>query len=234
MLEFKVKNLCIQQDNTIILENINLTIKEGLTVSISGEIGSGKTSLLYVLGLLAKPSAGHIYIGSSVDCVSLPRTELDEFINRYFAYVFHEPKLMIQWSAVDNISLPLIAKGYTKAEAQEKAQEYCKLVGIEIEKATKKTVSTLSIGTRKLVTVARALAKEPKILIADEPVANLDEETRKKTANLLIEQAKQKNMIIIAATHLKEAKELFKEQYIIKDKHLRNVHESRQLNLPEF
>lgn len=220
MFEFKIENLCIQQDNITILENINLTISEGSTVSISGEIGSGKTSLLYVLGLLAKPSAGHIYIGSSVDCVSLPRGELDEFINHYFAYVFHEPKLMMQWSAIDNISLPLIAKGYTKAKAQKKAQKYCKLVGIEIEKATKKTVSTLSIGTRKLVTVARALAKEPKILIADEPVANLDEKTRKRTANLLIKQAEQKNMIIIAATHLRTAKELFDEQYIIKDKYL--------------
>jgi ABC-type lipoprotein export system ATPase subunit len=210
---FKAVDLQIQHDNEILLRDINIKLNEGTTVSISGKIGCGKTSLLHVLGLLAKPKIGSIYIGDSVDCAVLPRAEIDVFINHYFAYVFQETVLMEQWTAIENISLPLIARGYTKEKREAIAREYCEK--LEIKKYAEKSVLTLSSGTRRLVSIARALAKEPKILIADEPVLSLDDDTREKSAEFLADIAKEKKMIMIAATHLEAAKKHLDKWYEI-------------------
>lgn len=212
---FKAVDLQIQHNDEILLRDINITLREGTTVSISGKIGCGKTSLLHVLGLLAKPKIGSIYIGESIDCAVLPRAEIDVFINHYFAYVFQETVLMEKWTAIENISLPLIAKGYNKKQREAKAREYCERLGIK--EYAEQNVLILSSGTRRLVSIARALAKEPKILIADEPVLSLDDDTRKKSAKILADIAKEKKMIIIAATHLETAKEHLAQWYEIKE-----------------
>jgi ABC-type lipoprotein export system ATPase subunit len=224
-IKLTIKNLSIEFNNVSLLEDVNFECKSGETVSISGEVGSGKSSLLNVLGLLAKPSAGQIYLYDSstaheIDYLSLPRAEQDEFIKHYFAYIFHEPKLMPNWNIIDNISLPLIAKGKTKHEVEETVQNYCKFLGIDkFSKFKKKeSVSALSAGERKLVGIARALVKEPKILIADEPFSNFDEKTRVKIAEKWVELAKEKNMMIIEATHFDLG--LFDTRYIIDNKNL--------------
>jgi ABC-type lipoprotein export system ATPase subunit len=214
----RAENLHLQYGETTLLREVNLTLKKGKIISISSEIGLGKTSLLRVLGLLSKPSAGQLYIKHSIDCVPLPRAELDEFIKHYFAYVFQTPKLMMQWTALENISLPLIAMGYTKAEREQKAHEYYSAVGLK-EKDANKPVSILSVGTKKLVGIARALAKEPMILIADEPTANLDPNTRERIIELFRRKAEEKNMAIIVATHV-DTKTAFSEQYVIQDERL--------------
>jgi ABC-type lipoprotein export system ATPase subunit len=226
-ITFKAENISFGYNDYEILNNAELSCKAGDTVSISGEVGSGKTSLLYILGLLTPPTSGQIYISGSensqIDCLSLPLAEKHEFIKDYFAYLFHEPRLMPQWNIFDNISLPLIAKGYTKQERQSEIEKYCALLGINKFYDDTKTVSELSTGQRKLISIARALVQKPKILIADEPVANLDEDTQIKTAKILETQAKKNKMIIIAATHLSTAKKQFKKRYkIINKKLLRN------------
>jgi len=216
----KAKNLQIQQGNKILLSDVNLTLTQGTAICISGKIGTGKTSLLDVLGLLHPPKAGEIYIGSSYNCVLLSRGERDVMIGLYFAYVFQTPKLLLRWNALENVSLPLMVKGYSKAERQQKAEEYCQKLGIPDEYLTR-NVSKLSAGTMKLVSIARAFAKEPKILIADEPTANLDKNTRNHITKLLVNQAKKKQVTLIVSTHLQTTKGAdFDERYVIKDQQL--------------
>jgi len=227
-MQLTVTNLNIEHEK-MLLTNVNLDLKGGDTVSICGPIGSGKTSLLRVLGLLDKPKkGGSIYIDNSVNCTSLPQPEIDVFINQYFAYVFQEFDLMEAWTTIENIALPLIARGETQEEIRKQVHYYCEQLGIA-DYAEKK-VSILSSGTRKLVTLGRALAKEPKILIADEPVANLDPETREKVAIFLKNRAKKKNMIIIAAAHLEEIKTIFDKQYNIENDTLRLVYKRQYEN----
>ncbi|MDM8568144.1 ATP-binding cassette domain-containing protein [Thiotrichales bacterium HSG1] len=209
------------------LKDINIDLTAGDTVAICGKIGSGKTSLLRVLGLLDRPKMGHIYIDSTVNCTSLPQAEIDLLISRYFAYVFQEFDLMETWTAIENIALPLMVKGYSKEHREKQAKYYCEQLGIA--KYATQQVSTLSGGTRKLVTVGRALAKKPKILIADEPIASLDPNFRKRVVRFLSRIAEEENMIIIAAAHLDEIKSNFKKQYNIEDDTLKLVRNKRNI-----
>jgi len=205
--------------NDILLKNVNLTLKPGDAISISGNIGLGKTSLIRILGLLAKPQDGNLYIKSPkniIDTTLLPRGELDEFIKYYFAYIFQSPELMMKWTVTENISLPLMARGNSKKESKEIAEEFCYILGIL--KYANVPISTLSTGCRKLVDIAKAMAKEPAILIADEPTENLDPKTRDKVIKYLIEQ--QSDGILIIATHLKTTESMFKKRYVIEEKRL--------------
>ncbi|MDM8566559.1 ATP-binding cassette domain-containing protein [Candidatus Halobeggiatoa sp. HSG11] len=245
----QIKNLYIKCDGNELLNEVNFTCKSGDSVSISGGIGSGKSSLLNVLGLLAKPESGEIYlhddsidnktkhhlslknteqnkisqynnyISHKTDYLSLPRAEQDEFMKYYFGYIFHEPKLMSQWNLIDNIALPLIAKGKTKSEIKEiiDKNEFLKDFS---ESDKNKPVAALSAGQRKLISIARALIKEPKILIADEPISNFDSGKQIEVAQKLVAEAQEKNMIIIAATHLEAAQKSFTEKYLIEKKSL--------------
>jgi ABC-type lipoprotein export system ATPase subunit len=217
----EAKDLSIQYDNTVLLQNVDITIHKGTAIIIRGPVGIGKSSLLRVLALLSKPAKGHIYITDSKgikspDCVRLPQGELDDLIKDYFAYVFQMPELMMGWNALENISLPLIAKGYSPSRRKEIAYECCRAMGIE--KVAERPAYTLSGGERQLVSIARALAKEPIILMADEPTASLDPESKVFIMERLINEAKKKGVTVIVATHDTVVVSSLMEEYVIKNK----------------
>lgn len=230
-------NLYIEYDNESLLENINLSIRYGTTVSIRGDVGIGKSSLLRVLGLLSSPTSGSVYLSSSskravgsytdaskkiiklrdyYDCAILPHPEREDIIKAYFAYIFQSHELMMQWDAIENISLPLFARGFSASDRQEKAEKLCSQ--LKIEDIMYKPMYQLSGGQRQLVNIARALAKEPAILIADEPTSSLDPAKKSMVFNLFQQLADEKQMTIIVATHNVDAVTFFDYHYIIRNK----------------
>ncbi len=218
----RADGLCIQYDNAEpLLYDVNLSLDKEAAISIRGDVGIGKTSLLRVLGLLSKPRKGHVCIDSATDCSALPRAELNKIISQYFAYVFQAPELMMQWSVIENISLPLIAKGYAKAERKEQTYEFCEAMGLA--HLAEKPVYTLSGGQKHLVGIAMALAKQPQILVADELTANLDPLTKIYILERLIKQARERKITLIVATHDGADKRLFDRNYMIKDKKLHMI-----------
>ncbi len=234
------ENLSIEYDNKILLENLNLPIKYGSTVSIRGDVGVGKSSLLRVLGLLSTPKSGSVYLSSSskravrqhkdtenniikktfvrdyYDCSALPHPEREDIIKTYFAYIFQSHELMMQWDAIENISLPLLARGFSAKDRVKKAQALCHQ--LDIENIMHKPMYQLSGGQRQLVNIARALAKEPTILIADEPTSSLDPTKKSMVFNLFRRLADEKQMTIIVATHNVDAITSFDEHYLIENK----------------
>ena len=218
-----VRNMTLYQKGqkqNVLLRDINLSIPTGASVCIKGEIGSGKTSLLNVLGLLDKPDSGELLLGDKkTNFTQLSRAELDSFINQYYAYVFQTTELMMHWTALENVALSIIARGYSKSQSHIEAQKYCNYLGLSKAEVTRE-VSQLSGGQKQLVGIARALAKNPKILIADEPTAHLDQKRKKEISSQLIRNAKKQNMTVIVATHDNLEKHLFDKIYVIKNKTL--------------
>lgn len=213
-----VKNMMLYRkgcNREVLLKNITLNIQPKDTICIRGEIGCGKTSLLNVLGLLDVADDGELLIGETkTNICLLSRAELDSFIKKYYAYVFQTTELMMQWTALENVALPIIARGFSKEESQEKAKQYCIDVGLKDDEMERE-VSHLSGGQKQLVGIARALAKQPKILIADEPTAHLDKERKIKISRNLILNAKKQGTTVIVATHDELNEALFNKIYKI-------------------
>jgi ABC-type lipoprotein export system ATPase subunit len=199
------KDIQIKFKQRILLTEGNISLVKGQVSGIKGRTGCGKTSLLRVLGLLSKPYQGQLFLdGYKENCFTLSRGKQDEIIRRYFAYVFQDAELMMNWNAIDNISLPLIAKGYSKKDCQIKAEILCQEMGIDeqVFKVKKpELVSTLSGGEKQRIGIARALAKEPQILLADEPTGSLDNKTKESIIDLFFKIVEQKEIATVVVTH---------------------------------
>ncbi|MFN7065170.1 MAG: ABC transporter ATP-binding protein [Aquificaceae bacterium] len=154
-----------------ILKGISLEIKEGEFVAIIGPSGSGKSSLLYIMGLLDKPTEGEVYFeGERVDFSSEKR--LSEIRNRKIGFVFQFHYLLPEFNLLENIMLPAIRLGVKREEAQERAYELLKRLGLGGKE--KRRIYQISGGELQRVAIARALINQPKVILADEPTGNLD------------------------------------------------------------
>jgi ABC-type lipoprotein export system ATPase subunit len=227
----EAKDIQIKFKQRILLTGGNISLIKGQVSGIRGRTGCGKTSFLRVLGLLSKPCHGKIFLrGKTENCLTtLSRAKQDDIIRQYFAYVFQDAELMMNWNAIDNISLPLIAKGYSKKECQKKAEELCKAMGINTEVFEGKEgnkpelVSTLSGGERQRIGIARALAKEPKILLADEPTGSLDEETKESILDLFFKVVEQKQIATVVVTHDSYVMAKCHRKYVLEESTLGNI-----------
>jgi len=225
----EAKDIQIQFGERILLESGAISLIRGQVTSISGRTGCGKTSLLRVLGLLSKPHAGSLFvIGKKENCFTLSRAKQDDIIRQYFAYVFQESELMMNWNAVDNISLPLIAKGYSKRNYQKEAEKLCEAMGID-ERVFKgqnenkpELVSTLSGGEKQRIGIARALAKEPQILLADEPTGSLDKRTKENILDLFFKEVEKRQIAMALVTH---------DSYVMAKCHKKYILEHNRLKL---
>ena len=170
-------------DKLHIIRNLNLSVEEGEFISILGRSGSGKSTLLNVIGLLDKIDGGKIFIdGKEVDVLS--DVEKDRLKNRMLGFVFQFHYLLPEFTALENVMLPALIDDFSnKSEIEKRAMELLKSVGLE-ERVHHKP-SQLSGGEKQRVAIARALINSPKILLADEPTGNLDEETSETIFNIL-------------------------------------------------
>ncbi|PIR89152.1 MAG: ABC transporter [Candidatus Harrisonbacteria bacterium CG10_big_fil_rev_8_21_14_0_10_40_38] len=157
-----------------ILRGISFEVRKGEFVSIIGRSGSGKTTLLYQLGLLDRPTSGKIFI-DSFDVTSLTEQERTAMRLSEFGYVFQDYALVPELSAIENVMAPLLMQGMSRHEAKTKAVQALHRVGLPSR--VNNLPNQLSGGEQQRVSIARAIAHNPKILFADEPTANLDHET---------------------------------------------------------
>lgn len=192
----------IETGNTLhILKDLNMEIKKGEFVSILGRSGSGKSSLLNIIGMLDKPSSGKIYIDSQ-EIQKLNDKEKDRLKNKTLGFVFQFHYLLPEFTALENVMLPGLITKKSKNEIEARAKYLLTLVGLKDRLLHKP--SQLSGGEKQRVAIARALINEPKILLADEPTGNLDYETSENIFKILKEINEKNNQTIIVVTHSQE------------------------------
>lgn len=182
---------------SIILKNVNLQIKNGEVIAIKGRSGSGKTSLLNIIAGLTKCDSGQIHFNYN-DITNLSFDEQLEYRRKNISIITQQFNLLDDRSVFENIALPLNYEKVKKDEKKKKVQEVLNSVGMK-DFAYQKTLN-LSGGERQRIAIARALVKEPLLLIADEPTGSLDVETEKEILEI-IDDLKDKGVTIIIVTH---------------------------------
>jgi len=180
------------------LRGIDLEIYAGEYLSIMGPSGSGKSTFFNMVGGLDKPSAGKVYI-DEVDVAQLDAYELAWLRCRKIGYIFQSFNLIPVMTALENVTLPMVFAGLTSDESRDKGMELLKKVGLG-ERHSHKPFE-LSGGQQQRVAVARALANDPAVVLADEPTANLDLKTGTEIIDLLKEMNVNFGVTVISATH---------------------------------
>ena len=180
------------------LRGVDLEIYTGEYISIMGPSGSGKSTLFNMVGGLDKPSEGQVYI-DEVDLAQLDAYELAWLRCRKIGYIFQTFNLIPVMSALENVTLPMVFAGLSADDARDKGVELLKTVGLG-DRIQHKPLE-LSGGQQQRVAVARALANDPALVLADEPTGNLDLHTGKEIISLLRSLRDDKGVTIISATH---------------------------------
>ena len=180
------------------LKGIDMEVQRGEYISIMGPSGSGKSTLFNMIGALDKPTEGKVYI-DEVDVAQLDAYELAWLRCRKIGYIFQTFNLIPVMTALENVTLPMIFAGLATDEAIDKGVGLLSLVGLG-ERVQHKPLE-LSGGQQQRVAVARALANDPAIVLADEPTGNLDRKTGREIIELLRELNQEKQVTIISATH---------------------------------
>ncbi len=181
-----------------IFENVDFELFEGESVAILGSSGSGKTTLLNLLGGLDKPSSGNVWI-NEFDIHSLKEGKKGKIRNEYLGFVYQFHHLLPEFTALENVCMPLLIGGASKKIAIEKSMMLLSKVGLA-ERSSHKP-SELSGGERQRVAIARALVNDPKCVLMDEPTGNLDEGTAQKVQLLIMELKEQLKTSFVVVTH---------------------------------
>ncbi|MEM3864106.1 MAG: ABC transporter ATP-binding protein, partial [Metallosphaera sp.] len=179
-----------------------------------GSSGSGKTTLLTLMGTLAKPTYGKIYVYGK-DVTTLNDDELSKIRNSYIGFVFQSYNLIERLPAVENVELPLVARGLSKRERREKALDVLTRLGLG-ELAYKKPTE-LSGGQQQRVAIARALVQEPKLILADEPTANLDTKSGEVVLETFMRANKDFGTTVVIITHDPDVASLTRKKIHIRD-----------------
>ena len=183
-----------------LFDNFNIKIKEGELVALIGPSGSGKSSLLHLLALLDEPSKGKITINKTVT-KSLSEIQKDKLRRETISIIFQDNNLLTDFTAIENVMMPLIIKGESSNIILSKAKKI--LSDLKILDRTNHFPNQLSGGEQQRVAIARALISETKIILADEPTGNLDYKTSRNIFSLFLKLKKLKKTIIFA-THNRE------------------------------
>lgn len=202
-----------------VLQGLDLAVQSGEFVAIIGESGVGKSTLLHLLGALDRPSAGEVALGG-VRYGDLEAGDLSAFRNRRIGFVFQFHHLLRDFSARENVALPLRIAGASPGEALRRADLHLERLGVD-HRASHRPAQ-LSGGEQQRVAVARALAADPDLVLADEPSGNLDAANSARLHDLLVSVARAPNRALIVVTHNRALAEradrvLILEQGVLKD-----------------
>jgi putative ABC transport system ATP-binding protein len=196
------------------LKNINLVVKTGDYVSVRGPSGSGKSTLLHMLGCLDKPTSGQVLI-DSIDVTKMNGNNLSKIRRDKIGFIFQSYNLLHVLSAIENVELPMECQGMPKSKRRERAEQLIKWVGLSARKHHKP--DELSGGEQQRVSIARALANQPAIILADEPTGNLDSETGTRIVELLGRLNEEEGTTIIVVTHDDKIAAYAKRKIMLRD-----------------
>ena len=185
---------------TVALNDVNLTVKDGEFLSVMGPSGCGKTTLLNIIGLLDSPTRGNIEVNGT-DVTRLDRKRLAEFRNRKLGFIFQSFHLVNTLNVMDNVELPLLYRRMNSKERSKLAQQMLERVGLQHRLRQSHYPGQLSGGQQQRVAIARALVGNPKILLADEPTGNLDSITGSEIMELIHRLNKEDGLTVIMVTH---------------------------------
>lgn len=180
------------------LRDVSLTFTKGAFAALSGPSGSGKTTLLNLIGGLDKPTSGDVVVGGQ-SLVPLSRSALAELRLREIGFIFQSYNLVPVLSAVENVEFVMELQGVPRAERREKARQVLAAVGLS--GMEHRRPGELSGGQQQRVAVARAIASHPKLILADEPTANLDSQTAEKLLELMRQLNEEQGLTFLFSTH---------------------------------
>ena len=197
----KMVNICkgymVGEENVQVLKNINFNVDEGEFVAILGPSGSGKTTLMNIIGCMDVADTGEYYLdGQAIH--TMEETDLGDIRNQEIGFIFQNYQLIPTYNIMQNIIMPLLVRGMTTAEAEDKCMDTIKLLGIDHRLRHKP--SELSGGQKQRVSIARALVGEPAILLADEPTGALDRSSGQDVLKLF-KRLKEMGHTIVMITH---------------------------------
>jgi lipoprotein-releasing system ATP-binding protein len=197
----EVKNLIKKYGSLTVVNEVSLSIAKGELVAITGASGAGKSSLLHLMGALDIPDAGSVLI-DGVDLFSLSSRKQATFRNEKIGFVFQFHHLLPEFSALENVAMPLWIARKDKKEALLEAAKMLEIVGLSSRVSHKP--SALSGGEQQRVAIARALVNKPSIIMADEPTGNLDSANAEAIHQLFVQLRKELSQTFVLVTHNKE------------------------------
>jgi len=181
-----------------VLSSIDLSIKKGEIVSIVGPSGAGKTTLLQIIGTLMKPDSGQIVI-SGTEVTALKDRLLSRFRNIHIGFVFQFHQLLPEFTALENVCIPMMIKGKSLRESEKRANELLNF--LNLSSRTTHKPSELSGGEQQRVAVARALMNQPDVILADEPSGNLDSKNKQELHELFFKLRDEWSQTFVIVTH---------------------------------
>ncbi len=210
----EAKDIRKNYGNLEVLKGINITIKAGEIVSITGASGAGKTTLLQILGSLDNPSSGDVFIDDE-NISQLKEKALSEYRNKNIGFVFQFHHLLPEFTAIENICIPAFIAKKSKQEAEKEAMLLLDYMGLSDRKNHKP--SELSGGEQQRIAIARALINKPKVIFADEPSGNLDHQRSQELHDLFFNLRDEFGQTYVIVTHNKGLAERADRQIVIND-----------------
>ena len=180
-----------------VLKNVSFALERGEAAAVMGPSGSGKSSLLYILGGLEAPTTGTVRVGGQ-NPYELSPDALAEFRNRTVGFVFQDHCLLPQCTVLENVLVPTLV-GVQDANASQRARELLDHVGLGAR--LEHRPGALSGGEKQRVAIARALIRQPQVVLCDEPTGNLDAESAERVADLLLSLHRQQHTVLLVVTH---------------------------------
>lgn len=217
-------------EKRLILDNLNLSFKQGESLSIQGASGSGKSTLLHLLAALDKPDSGKITVSTQFgqyNLVSFSQAQADDYRKHQVGLIFQKFNLIDCISVWDNIMLPIqisqVKKGATSPDSNNEQYIDGLLTSLDIYKHRDKLPHQLSGGEQQRVAIARGLAHKPPLLLADEPTGNLDGKNSDIVSQLLVETCKAQNTALLMVTHSEKVARLTEQQWYLENSALRSI-----------
>jgi lipoprotein-releasing system ATP-binding protein len=209
-----VKSYNIESQVVPALRGVDLKIKRGERVSVTGTSGSGKSTILHMIGTLDKPTKGKVLLNGS-DITNMNDQLVSSFRNSTIGFVFQMNNLLPEFSAIENVMMPGLISGVSKTAVKEKASLLLKAVGLSHRENHRP--GELSGGEQQRVAIARALLMDPPILLADEPTGNLDKKTSSAIEDLLLQLCEDNSITMLLVTHDLELAKKFDKRIVMED-----------------
>lgn len=197
-----------------VLNGVNLEVKSGEVISISGRSGAGKSTLLHILGTLDRADSGRLWIDGK-EITQLNDGHMSRFRNQRLGFVFQFHHLLPEFTALENIGIPLMIAGKSTAEVESRGMELLKL--LDLKHRAHHKPDALSGGEQQRVAVARALANAPAVIFADEPSGNLDAQTAAQLHSLFFDLREKLGQTFILVTHNSELAEMADRNLVMAD-----------------